>query len=245
MNEKTALAFGGGALLGGAIGTALATKKEEVVQVTLPPELAAVVSDLGAAVTQLRGTLERFDAAVSRLETVASALSQQAITQSTITALPMDPRTLSKIVQGFGVPGETEFPVYRASWLAPANIVTKFVMYMPSGFVGMMVEPFRFIASYYDTRITIDFTVDDIKKVTPVPFVLSGPGEISLGEWYVVQDHVTVFVSNGTNTDTTITTEVQSALLQRSFYEEWFRPVLKASWDALNNLAELMGGKKR
>jgi hypothetical protein len=42
-----------------------------------------------------------------------------------------------------------------------------------------------------------------------------------------------------------MTVQAQVALLQVSFYEEWFRPVLKASWDALNNLAELMGGKKR
>lgn len=164
-----------------------------------------------------------------------------------VLALPTDPRTLLKIIEGFGAPGETQFPVYRAAWRCPAGVLTvvDLTQLMPSGYVAMVAYPIRVSADYYDVNISAVCVVDNTRIVTPVPAVCTGPGEISLGEWYVVRDNVRFYVTNAAARDTTITTEVQAALIQKSFYEEWFRPALKASWDLLNQLVEMQGGRKR
>lgn len=169
------------------------------------------------------------------------------MTAPVILALPTDPRTLLKIIEGFGVPGETQFPVYRASWLCPAGTqtVVNLTQLMSPGFVAMMAYPMRVESTYYSPNITAVCVVDNTRVVTPVPAVCTGPGEISLGEWYVVRDNVTFYVTNGAARDAIFTTEVQAALIQKSFYEEWFRPALKASWDLLNQLVEEQGGRKR
>lgn len=164
-----------------------------------------------------------------------------------VLALPTDPRTLLKIIEGLGVPGETQFPVYRAAWLCPAGFLTvvDLTQLMPPGYVAMMAYPMKISADYYNVNITAVCVVDNTRVVTPVPAVCTGPGEISLGEWYVVRNSVRFYVTNLSPRDTTITTEVQAALLQKSFYEEWFRPALKASWQLLNRLVEEQGGRRR
>ncbi|MGQ9698290.1 MAG: hypothetical protein ACUVRO_09880 [Armatimonadota bacterium] len=165
----------------------------------------------------------------------------------TILALPTDPRTLLKIIEGFGVHGETQFPVYRAAWLCPAGVLTvvNLTQLMPPGYVAMMAYPMRAESTYYSPNISAVCVVDNTRVVTPVPAVLTGPTEISLGEWYVVRDNVKFYVTNAATRDAVITSEVQAALIQKSFYEEWFRPALERSWKLLNQVVEEEGGRKR
>jgi hypothetical protein len=234
------VALGGGTLIGYALGK----KQSAEVSPAVPPDIAQSLANTAAALQEATGRLATITDRLGQIAESIGRLSALAL-QGSVISLPMDPKAISKIVQGFGVPGESEFPLYSTAVLAPASTETTFIVAIPTGFVGMVVEPILISSEYYSSDITGKVIVDDVKVVTPIPYYFTEPASISLGEWYTVRQNITIIMTNNTGVDVTMTVQAQVALLQVSFYEEWFRPVLKASWDALNNLAELMGGKKR
>jgi len=235
-------AFSGGALLGGTLGTLISKDR---VQVTFPPELAEAIANLNATALQLQDTISRFSEAVSRLEAVADVLSRQATQEIAKVSMPIDFRNLGRLIQSFGVPGETEFLLYSQTVLVPAGTETTFVVLIPENFVGAFIEPVYIMSDYYSSSITGKVTVDDTRVVTPIPYYFTAPARLSLGEWYVARRNLTITVNNGTGVDATMTAQAQVVLMQVSFYEEWYRPVLKASWEMVNDLVELYGGKRR
>jgi len=240
-NDKATLAaFGGGALVGGALGSALAKSGAPVA-----PGLPEAVSVLGSVATQLQEVVTRFDIAVAKLEATTEALSQQVKREMTTISLPIDFLNLGRLIQSFGLPGEAEFLLYSQIGLVPAGTQTTFVIQIPTGFVGAFIEPVYFFSDYYSEDITARVIVDETRTATPIPYYFTEPARISLGEWYVAKQSLTFTVDNETSNDIILTSQAQIVLMQTSFYDEWYRPVMRASWEAVNNLVELMGGRRR
>ena len=244
MADDRIVAFGSGAvtgaIAGGIAGSIFSRKDEQHLSA-----LAEVSSSLKEAISKLQDAVSRFNEAVTRLEAATGILSQETLMKSATISLPIDFINLGRLIQSFGVPGEVEFLLYSTPVTIPARTEMTFVIEIPSGFVGAFVEPVRIYSDYYSKDITGRIIVDNIKVVTPIPYYLTEAAVISLGEWYIARQNLTIKVNNGSAVDITMTGQAQVILMQVSFYEEWFRPVISASWEVINNLAELMGGKKR
>jgi len=162
-----------------------------------------------------------------------------------VVSLPIDPQILNNAIKAYAGPGEAEFPMYRITLLCPAGTTTTYTLWMPSGFVGSFTVPIKYTADFYSPDINIRVYVDDTKDVAPVGIAFTGPSEIHLGQFYTVLRNIVGVITNGSAVDTTITIEVQASLLQKSFYEDWYRRILKHSWDVLNEIAVAMGGSRR
>lgn len=162
-------------------------------------------------------------------------------------ALPpiVNPDDLNKIVQAASRDGSTMFPFNRATVLAPAGNQVTLELTLPPNFVDTRMEPLTISSDYYGNDIIVDVYADSYdRRVTPDGIRLTGETRINFGQYYLKNNSVILVVTNNSSLDATITYEIQPALLHRTVYEDWYRPIIDYSMRQLGEVSEYMGGSR-
>ena len=159
-----------------------------------------------------------------------------------VLAISPDPDNILFVIQALGeeMQGRATFPTFCLTWLVPAGFLTSLTLTLPEGWYGVHRSPAVLTSDLYDPLLTAQVFADG-SLVTPAPLSLTGPVEVEWGEFYRKLRSVRTDITNGTVNDARVTQWVRATFLEKSFYEEFFLPLMKYNYLQLKNIAEAMG----
>lgn len=188
--------------------------------------------------------LEAIAVGVARLVEIAEKFSLgelpvtvEATLKAGMVFVPLDPEALNGAIQAMRLKGMSMFPQTRLAWAIPAGVTTDFTLTMPANFVD--TRRFCMVSSdFYDPAIVLNIFVDG-QPATPQGVAITGPTTIDFGEFYVKHDNVRFSTVNGTGTNAVLSLQNVGALMEKSFYDEFYAPLLTYMYDKLK---EVVGG---
>jgi len=151
-----------------------------------------------------------------------------------LVTIPLDPEVLNRALQAMKL-GNTSFPTTRFVWVCPAGVTTIYTISLPEGLVctrrtGILSSDF------YDPNILVYQYVDG-QLATPYPIPLTGETEIDSGEYYVKHRDLRFIVINGTAFNATLSWLKVSSLMEKSFYDSFYVPIIEYMFRTLEGVA--------
>ena len=193
---------------------------------------------------RLFSLLEAIAEGVGRLVDIAEGLVEE-VPKFTVKAelkagmvfVPQDPEALNGIIQAMRLKGLTMFPQTRLAWAIPAGVTTDFTLTNPANYVctrrlGLITSDF------YDPLIVLNVFVDG-ELATPQGVAITGASAIDFGEFYVKHTDIRFSTLNGSATNAIMSLQIVPALMEKSFYDEFYAPLISYMY---NQLKEVVGG---
>ncbi|MBA7612424.1 hypothetical protein ES703_19660 [subsurface metagenome] len=149
--------------------------------------------------------------------------------------IPLEPRVLNHVIQAMGLHAMSFFPTTKASWVCTAGATTCLPLPMPDGYIAVCTD-YILSSDFYDPNITVNVYVDD-RLTTPFGIALTGLTAMEYAEYHVKYKDVLVEVINASAFDAQVSFQVFACFVQKSFYEEFYRPVINYIWKALEEVA--------
>lgn len=150
-------------------------------------------------------------------------------------SIPLEPKSLNHTIQAMALHGSSFFPTIRVTWVCPAGTITDFPLPIPEGFVATCTD-YGLSSDFYDPNITVNIYVDD-RLLTPFGIALTGPQDMEYAEYYIKHKEVFVQTINNTATDAQLSFDVFACFLEKSFYEEFYAPLIQYAYSALQGVA--------
>ena len=193
--------------------------------------------------TYLLKLLEAIAVGVARLVEIAEQFTLPGAPPITIEAklkagmvfMPLDPEGLNGAIQAMRLEGQTTFPTSKLSWACPAGVVTDFTLTMPANYVDTR-RLCRITSDFYDPAVTLNVFVDG-HSATPQGIALTGATTVDYGEFYVKTIDVRFSVNNASAVNAVVTLEQVAALMEKSFYEEFYAPLMNYMYSRLKEVA--------
>lgn len=193
--------------------------------------------------TYLLKLLEAIAVGVARLAEIAENYAPGQIPPINIIAevkpgmvfVPLDPEGLNGVIQAMRLEGQTTFPTSKLSWACPAGVVTDFTLTMPANYVDAR-RLCRVTSDFYDPAVTLNVFVDG-HSATPQGIALTGATTVDYGEFYIKTIDVRFSVNNASAVNAVVTLEQVAALMEKSFYEEFYAPLLSYMYSRLKEVA--------
>jgi len=149
--------------------------------------------------------------------------------------VPLDPEGLNGAIQAMRLKGMTMFPQTRLAWAIPAGVTTDFILTVPVNYVdtrrGCLIT-----SDFYDPAIILNIFVDN-ELVTPQGVAITGATTIDFGEFYVKHDNIRLSTLNGSPVNAVLSLQVVPALMEKSFYDEFYTPIINYMYAKLKEVA--------
>ena len=152
-----------------------------------------------------------------------------------LVTIPLDPEVLNRALQAMKLKGLMSFPTTRFTWLCAAGAITNFTVFMPEGLVCTR-RMGTLTSNFYDPNITVLCFVDG-ELATPYPIPLTGEVVVDLGEYYVKHRDLRFTVVNATVTNALLSWTKVSSLMEKSFYESFYVPIIEYVYKTLEGVA--------
>lgn len=150
-------------------------------------------------------------------------------------SIPFGPEALNEAIQALGSTGKTMFPMERLFWTCAAGATTAYPLTLPTGFV--CTRRFCILSSdFYDPGIIVNVSVDG-QDVTPFGIALTGLTTIDFGQYYAKHREILISTANATVTAAVLTLEIVPSLLEKSFYDSFYVPIIEYMDSALQEIA--------
>ena len=220
-----------GALAGGFLATVLTLIASGKAQAASPegdwPRLFNLLDAIAEGVARLVTVAEGFTGEDSEIKIIAEM-------KPGMVFVPQDPETLNGIIQAMRLKGMTMFPLTRLAWAIPAGVTTDFTLLNPVNYVctrrlGLITSDF------YDPAVILNIFVDG-ELVTPQGVALTGAITIDFGEFYVKHTDIRFNTVNGTVTNAIMSLQIVPALMEKSFYEEFYAPLMSYMYAQLKEV---------
>lgn len=213
----------GGALGGGFLGFVLGLIAAAGKAGAAPPEgnWPYLLQLLGAIA---EGVARLVDIAENYAPGQAPPISIIAQMKPGMVFVPLDPEALNGAIQAMRLKGQSTFPMTRVAWACPAGVTTNFTLTVPVGYVDTR-RLCRLTSDFYDPNIVVNIFVDDT-LVTPQGIALTGAAAVDFGEFYVKTLSIRIQTTNGTGVPAVVSLEIVPSLLEKSFYENFYAPIM-------------------
>ena len=189
--------------------------------------------------------LEAIAQGVARLVDIAEAYAPGAPEVPPITVIaqmkpgmvfvPLDPEGLNGAIQAMRLKGMTMFPQTRLAWAIPAGVTTDFILTVPANYVDTR-RVCLITSDFYDPAIVLNIFVDG-ELVTPQGVAITGATTIDFGEFYVKHDNIHLSTLNGSPVNAVMSLQVVAALMEKSFYDEFYTPIINYMYAQLKEVA--------
>jgi len=219
----------GGGFLGFVLGMIAAASKAGAAP---PPE--------GGNWPYLLKLMEAIAVGVARLVELAEkfSLGELPVTvqlKAGMVFVPLDPEALNGAIQAMRLKGQTMFPQTRVAWAIPAGVTTDFTLTLPANYVDTR-RICGITSDFYDPAVVLNVFVDG-ELATPQGVAITGPTTIDFGEFYVKHDNVRFSIANGTGTNAVLSLQIAPALMEKSFYDEFYAPIMAYMYSQLKEVA--------
>ncbi len=219
---------GAGGVLGAAVGALLAARPAAAAPEN--EKLDYLVEGQLLMVQQLQRLVEIGEQLTGQVPIVI----EPKIVPNLVT-VPLEPRVLNHAIQAMGLHGVSLFPTTRATWLCPAGATTDIITPMPEGFVATCTD-YILSSDFYDPNMLVSVFVDD-RLITPFGLALTGVTPMEYGEYYVKHKDIRVSTFNNTAVNAQLSLTTYICLLEKSFYERFYHPIIKYMFSALEGVA--------
>ncbi|GAI40872.1 unnamed protein product, partial [marine sediment metagenome] len=152
-----------------------------------------------------------------------------------LVSIPLEPALLNRAIQAMRHQGKAWFPTLKLAWLCAAGAITEFPFYLPRDTIATC-NFYELSSDFYDPDIVVNVYVDD-GLTTPSGIALTGPTKVDYGEYYVKSRGVFISTDNPTATDAILSYEGQGCFLEKSFYEEFYAPIIDYMHRVLEGVA--------
>jgi len=149
--------------------------------------------------------------------------------------VPLDPEGLNGAIQAMRLKGQTMFPQTRLAWAIPAGVTTDFTLTMPLNYIDTK-RVCRIISDFYDPAIVLNIFVDG-ELATPQGIAITGATTIDFGEFYVKHNDIRFSTLNGSPVNAVLSLEIAPALMEKSFYDEFYAPIMAYMYSRLKEVA--------
>ncbi len=152
-----------------------------------------------------------------------------------LVSIPLEPALLNRAIQAMRHQGKAWFPTLKLAWSCAAGAITDFPLDLPANTIATC-NFWELSSDFYDPDIVVNVYVDD-GLVTPNGIALTGPTKVDYGEYYVKSRGVFISTNNPTATDAILSYEGQGCFLEKSFYEEFYAPIIDYMHRVLEGVA--------
>lgn len=151
--------------------------------------------------------------------------------------MTIEPKTITEFIEAVSPPGKTIGRRDIAfTMVAPAGTTNQYAFRMPSGWVSIVRTPFVFTSDFYDPGLTVEVWVEETRiPVTYGALPMTGPRTLDLS-FRVKRYGMDYEIVNGTATDALITIEATGFWLEKSYYEEFYKPLIEKIYQAAEAL---------
>jgi len=138
--------------------------------------------------------------------------------------------------------GQYQFYGRSDTVLVPAGGVVTLDVYPNLNYINVNYKHHTISSDYYDPDLYFELRIDVSRFIlTPSPVSLNSEKELSLAYYLPIKIKKSYTFTNNTLTDANITMYVEDVQMSRSFFEKWYKVILKYSEDQLNNLVDQVG----
>ncbi len=153
----------------------------------------------------------------------------------------LDPATLYRILLAAAREGNTQYRVHGATESVAALSSSSFELAVPEGYVSVIMAPVGVDASRYDPLVRVHVRVDN-QLVTPDGYAVMRPTEIPLGQYYRQREVLALEAVNDTAEDVLVSYHVEVLLLQKTFHDRVWKPVIERAMETVMDTASRMRG---
>ncbi len=152
-----------------------------------------------------------------------------------LVSVPLDPAILNRAIQAMRLKGKAWFPTTSFAWLCAAGAPTDYTITLPEGLLSTEREGLL-SSDFYDPNILVNVYADD-ERITPYPIQLTREIPMDFGEYFLKRRSVRFETINGTATDALLTWVKVSTIIEKSFYDEFYQPIIEYMYKALEGVA--------
>jgi len=158
-------------------------------------------------------------------------------------AVPILPEHIIEQLKGAEVSrGEYTFVISGFNAIIPALTVSRVDLDL-TPLVYIFYKHHTLTSSFYDPTFTFQFRIDDTKlDLTPFGVPFDSQKELTLSYFLAAKRRYTYIFANPFFFDINVGIYFETIRMQRSLYENWYRLILQASQEKLNELAVNEGG---
>jgi len=150
-------------------------------------------------------------------------------------SMVLSPDSLTEIVK-HSKQARTNYMCWGIAFLAPPGVTTNLDFTIPDGWYSTDREKHVY-STFYDPGVVMNVFCDQ-HLVTPIGVVLTAPAEITFGEYWdkAPRSLVRYQVVNTTVTPATITISGWTELLEKTFFEKVYRPMIEQMFTRMTEL---------
>jgi len=160
-----------------------------------------------------------------------------------LTVIPLDPEVLNSLIEAQRIFGIYKTYTYQTSFTVTAGITVEVPFYIPVGMVCTRRDYLTFTSDYFSSDILVWVYVGDKLITRPEEGAsLARTLRVSFGDDYVKHEEEIVLmkVQNKTTVDAEITVDVRPSLMEKSFYDRFYEPLIKKGYTTLEELTKIL-----
>lgn len=152
-------------------------------------------------------------------------------------SVPLAPEYIIDFMQ-IGTPkGQIQVVGFAVPIGVAAGETTTWEFRMPAGWVSVARTPYRFTSDFYDLNLTVEVRIEEeMRPITWGPLPLTGPREVLL-DFITKRYGMDVIIVNNTATDALITGEATVVWLEKSYYDDFYLPLMQTLYQAAEGVA--------
>jgi hypothetical protein len=158
-------------------------------------------------------------------------------------AVPVLPEHLIEQLKGAEYnKGEYYFNTSGYNLLVPGLTTQSYELYV-SPLIYVIYKKHTLTSTFYDPLFTLMVRIDDPRiDLFPAPIPFETPKELTLSYFLAAKIKLTYQFTNPFFFDILVTLHIETIRMQRNFYEGWYRTLLNASEEKLNEIVMSEGG---
>lgn len=151
-------------------------------------------------------------------------------------SITIEPRTITDFIQVVAPLGKCQSYSVAFTMAAPAGTTSQYIYRLPSGWVSIIRLDYIYTSDFYDPNLTLEAWIEEERRpVTLGPLPLTGPRSMKV-EMVVKHYGMDWELVNATATDALITLELQALWLEKSYYEDFYKPLIEKIYNAAEAL---------
>lgn len=158
-------------------------------------------------------------------------------------AIPITPDILIEQLKSSELfEGQYQFYGRSDTVFVPAGFVVVYDVYPNVNYINVNYKHHTISSDFYDPDLYFQLAIDVTRFIiAPDPVALNSEKEITLAYYLPIKIKKSYVFTNNTLTDANITMYVEDVQMSRSFFENWYKVILKYSEEQLNNLVNEAG----
>lgn len=203
---------------------------------------SAELGDLKTTMDQIIRAIEELEKRspieVSITPEAAREIGAALAAATAIGAITLSPEAIIDFIQVGAPQGQLQVFGFAVPIACAAGTTVTWSFRLPRGWVSIARTPYRFTSDFYDVGLTVQLLIEEeMRSITWGALPMTGPREV-LFDFTPKAYGMDVIITNGTATDALVTGEATVVWVERSYWENFYKPVMAALYRAAEGVTK-------